>query len=215
MDAADEAVRIAACVRAAELARLRPHAGLDRFRTPEQQLAALVDIAADPKGCVVVAAAGAPVVAGAPATTGETLVGYVAFHPPTEIESWGADRTGELVELGAIEVTPAFRGHRIAPRLLEAGFADGRFDGTVVFATLYVWHYDLQASGMTDLAYRRMLENLYRSVAMESFATSDEEVRSSAANALMARIGPRAPERVVAEFHRLRMGTHGPSRAPW
>lgn len=202
MDAADETVRIAACVRAAELARLRPHAGLDRFRTPEQQLAALVDIAADPKGCVVVA-------------TSVSLVGYVAFHPPTEIESWGADRTGELVELGAIEVTPAFRGHRIAPRLLEAGFADGRFDGTVVFATLYVWHYDLQASGMTDLAYRRMLENLYRSVAMESFATSDEEVRSSAANALMARIGTRAPERVVAEFHRLRMGTHGPSRAPW
>lgn len=203
MQHADEAVRIVACALAAEVAGLRAHPGLDRFRSPELQLAALADIAADPKGCVVAALAGA------------TLVGYVAFHPPTEIESWGADATGELIELGAIEVAPAYRGRRLAPRLLEASFAGGRFDATVVFATLYVWHYDLAGSGMTDLAYRRMLESLYRSVGMETFATSDEEIRSSAANALMARVGPRADERVVAEFHRLRKGVPGLSRSPW
>ena len=202
MGSADETVRIVACVPAAELAGLRAHQGLDRFRAPERQLAALVDIASDPKGCVVAALAGT------------TLVGYVAFHPPTEIESWGADATGELIELGAIGVAPASRGHRLAPRLLRASFADGRFDTTVVFATLYVWHYDLGRSGMTDLAYRRMLETLYRSVGLETFATSDEEIRSSAANALMARVGPRADERVVAEFHRLRKGGNGLSRTP-
>lgn len=174
------------------LAALTPHPDLDRFRQPEQQLEALVAIAADPNGTVTAL------------VRDTTLVGYAVFHPPTEIESWGFDRTGEIVELGAIEVAPGERGQRWAERLLAASFEGGRFDRTVVFATLYSWHYDLARSGLGDLAYRRMLERLYGSAGLELFATTDEEVRSSPANALMARVGPEAPEHVVAEFHRLR-----------
>lgn len=205
--AADEAegsaVRIVPCAEPAELARLRPAPGLDRFRPPAKQLAALVDIASDPRGCVAAAV-----------LEGE-LVGYAAFHPPTEVETWGADATGELIELGAVEVAPEHRGKDIARRLLQAALGGGRFDSTVVFATLYAWHYDLPRSGMTDLAYRRMLERLYRSVGLQAFATSDEEVRSSAANALMARIGPAAPAHVVEEFHRLRKAAPEPARSAW
>ncbi len=194
--AADDPKAPAATVTAgidhAVLARLLPHGDLKNFRPPAQQLAALVDIAGDPRGCVAAAVAG------------DTLVGYVAFHPPTEVESWGADRTGELVELGAMEVASGFRGQNLARRLLAASFADQRFDAAVVFATLYSWHYDLKRADLTDLAYRRMLERLYRSAGFEVYPTSDEEIRSSAANALMARIGPEAPAAVVAEFHRLR-----------
>ncbi len=197
------ATTITACEAPGALAGLAPHERLDLFRSPAKQLAALVDIAEDERGCVVAAA------------DGGTLVGYVAFHPPTEVESWGSDATGELIELGAIEVAPEYRSQNLARRLLEASFAGGRFDHTVVFATLYVWHYDLKRSGMTDLAYRRMLERLYRAGGLEVFPTSDEEVRSSAANALMARIGPRAPARVVEEFHRLRKAQPEPIVGAW
>ncbi len=196
LTAADDTTAPTAVVRPgidhAALAGLTPHADLKSFRPPAQQLAALADIAADPRGCVVAAVAGG------------TLVGYVAFHPPTEVESWGADRTGELIELGAMEVASGFRGQNLARRLLAASFAHQRFDAVVVFATLYSWHYDLKRTDLTDLAYRRMLERLYRSAGFEVYPTSDEEIRSSAANALMARIGPEAPAAVIAEFHRLR-----------
>lgn len=201
--AADPVVRVTPYATAAHLAGLTPHEGLDRFRPPGRQLAALMDIAADPRGRVVTAEAAG------------TLVGYVAFHPPTEVESWGADATGQLIELGAIEVAPGFRGQRIANRLLEASFEEGRYDDAVVFATLYSWHYDLGRAGMTDLAYRRMLEKLYGGAGLVAFATTDEEVRSSAANALMARIGPRAPAEVVAEFHRLRKAQREPLAGAW
>ncbi|MFA5550770.1 MAG: GNAT family N-acetyltransferase [Trueperaceae bacterium] len=185
------------------LGSLTPNAQLDRFREPRQQLQALQSIAQDEQGTVTAL------------VRGSELLGYAVFHPPTEIEAWGHDRTGRILELGAIEVAPAERGQRWAERLLQASFADGRFDHTVVFATLYSWHYDLARSGLGDLAYRRMLERLYRSAGLELFATTDEEVRSSPANALMARIGQDAPEHVVAEFHRLRGRLPGAPVAPW
>ncbi len=182
---------------------LEADAQLDRFRPPHLQLGALADIAADPRGTVTALVAGG------------ALLGYVAFHPPSEIESWGADRTGALVELGAVEVAPAVRGSRWGERLLEASFEGGRFDHTVVFATLYVWHYDLKRSGLGDVAYRRMLERLYRTAGLEPFPTTDEEVRSSAANALMARIGKNAPAEVVDEFHRLRRAAPAAPQVAW
>ncbi len=185
------------------LAGLEPNPRLDRFRDPAGQLEALVSIAADPQGTVTAL------------VRNDQLLGYVAFHPPTEIELWGFDRTGQILELGAVEVAPEERGQRWAERLLQASFADGRFDNTVVLATLYSWHYDLARSGLGDLAYRRMLERLYRSAGLELFGTTDEEIRSSPANALMARIGPEAPQAVIDEFHRLRGLAPGVGSQGW
>lgn len=184
---------IEVCGTAARLNALEPSPALTMFRPPAQQHRALALMAEEPGCCVSFAA------------RGEVLVGYAAFHPPGALESWGEDRTGKLIELGAVEVDPALRGHRLASRLLEASFAGGRFDETVVFATMYAWHYDLARSGMSDFAYKRMLERLYRSVGMESVKTSDPEVRAGAANGLMVRVGPRASEAVRAEFERLRL----------
>lgn len=186
------AVRIDACLPSDELARLDPHPELDMFRTPAAQLAALVGIAADRDGCVTTA------------RRDDTLVGYAAFHPPSDVELWSEDRSGRLIELGAVEVAPSLRGERLAERLLEESFAGGRYDATVVFATMYVWHYDLKRTGLSDFGYKRLLDKLYRKAGMTPFTTSDPEIRSSAANELMARIGPEAPGEVVAEFHRLR-----------
>lgn len=201
--AGPEPARIVVAATPDLLAGLTPHPQLDRFRDPAGQLEALVSIADDPPGTVTAL------------VRGNELLGYVAFHPPTEIESWGFDRTGQILELGAIEVAPTERGQRWAERLLAASFEGGRFDHTVVFATLYSWHYDLARSGLGDLAYRRMLERLYGSAGLELFATTDEEIRSSPANALMARVGPNAPTEVVAEFHRLRGLLPGAPAAAW
>lgn len=185
------------------LRALSAHPQLDRFRKPQQQLQALVSIANDPRGMVTAL------------IREQLLLGYAAFHPPTEIEAWGDDRTGQLLELGAIEVAPDERGQRWAERMLEAAFSDGRLDRTVVFATLYAWHYDLRRTGLGDLAYRRMLERLYGSAGLTLYATTDEEVRSGPANALMARIGQGTPQAVVDEFHRLRNLPPGSAPGDW
>lgn len=169
------------------------HPELDVFRAPDEQRTALREIAADPRGCVWIAE-----------TRGST-VGYVTFHPPGRLETWSGNEGSRLIELGAIEVAPSLRGNRIGDQLLEAAFADGRFDESIVIATMYVWHYDLARTGLTPFAYKRLLERLYRKGGLQRMATSDPEIRADAANALMVRIGPRAPDAAVRGFHRLRV----------
>ena len=187
-------IEIRACAPAELLASLRAHTGLDAFRRPDDQLQALVGIAGEPRGCVTAALQ--------PASG--RLVGYVAFHAPSEVETWGDDASGAIVELGAVEVAGEFRGQRLAERLLSASFDEGRFDDTVVFATLYRWHYDLARSGLGELGYRRMLERLYGTVGLEPTRTTDPEIAHDPANRLLARVGQKAPPSVVAEFDRLR-----------
>lgn len=168
------------------------HPELDVFRSPDDQREALADIAADPRGRVWIA------------EDGGRVVGYVTFHPPGPHETWSADTTGRLVELGAIEVAPSLRGERLGERLLAAAFEDGRFDDVVVFATLYAWHYDLARTGLSVFAYKRLLEKLYRKAGLVRLPTTDPEVRADAANALMVRVGPDVPAAAADAFHRLR-----------
>lgn len=181
------------CAGAAYVEALQIDPALDTFRPPHLQLKALVDMAGDQQCCVTTAVAGG------------TLVGYVAFHPPTPPELWSLDRTGLLVELGAIEVAPSHRGKGLAEKLLQLSFEGGRFDATIVFATMYVWHYDHVRSGLGELGYRRVLSRLYGGAGFEQFRTSDPEIRSSPANALMARTGKDAPAAAREEFDRLRL----------
>jgi acetoin utilization protein AcuA len=189
-------VNLTACTSADALAKLTISSALDMFRPPAKQLAALIDIAQD--------AATDPLCCVSSAELGGELVGYASFHPPTDVETWGDDQTGQLVELGAVEVDPTCRGQRLAQRLLEASFEGGRFDDTVVFATMYVWHYDLKRTSLTPYQYKRMLERLYRSIGMEPYRTSDPEIRADPANQLMARVGPNCPTNIKTEFDRLR-----------
>lgn len=187
-----QTVAVETCVVAQKLEPLVMDDTLDMFRKPQAQQVALLEIIAE-GGCVTLA------------VQGSTVVGYAAFHPPSEVESWGEDRTGKLIELGAVEVSARYRGQQLAERLLNDTFRTGIFDDTVVFATMYVWHYDLKRTGLTDFAYKRLLEKLYRKAGMVPFATTNPEIKSSAANQLMARVGPQVSPEVKAEFDRLRL----------
>src|SRR5690606_8004469 len=161
-------VTITASTASERLRSLTAHPGLDTFRPPAAQLESLARIAEEPNGLVTTAVE----------EDEGVLVGYAAFHQPTGIETWGEDQSGRLIELGAVEVAPGMRGLRLAERMLNAAFAGGRFDDTVVFATLYRWHYDLDRTGLGELGYRRMLERLYASVGLVPMPTDDVEVGS-------------------------------------
>jgi acetoin utilization protein AcuA len=185
-------ISVATCVSDQRLGLLSMDDSLDMFRKPQVQKQALQGISKD-GGCVTVA------------VHDNILIGYAAFHHPSEVESWGEDKTGKLIELGAVEVSTRYRGQKLAERLLIDTFNTGIFDDTIVFATMYFWHYDLKRTGLTDFAYKRLLDKLYRKAGMVPFATTDPEIKSSAANQLMARVGPKVSAEIKAEFDRLRL----------
>ena len=193
-------VKIEPCAPPERIAALRMHPELHTFRPPKRQHQALFEIASSEDGCVTLA------------TDGDTIVGYAAFHRPDPFERWSRDETGKLYELGAVEVAPEYRGQGLAKEILKATFKTGRFDDKIVLAALYYWHYDLEGTGLSAFAYRDLLTRLYKSVGFELFPTDDPDIFAHVENALLARIGPNAPEEAKESFEALRF-TH--EEGPW
>lgn len=175
-----------------ELRGLRMHAGLDAFRRPHEQLEALVDIAGLPEGRIIAA------------VLDNTIVGYVTFHYPDELERWSEANMTDLIELGAVEVARPFRAYGIAKRLIQLAFEAGQLDNCIVYTTEYYWHWDLEGSKLSVWDYRKMMENLMKHVDMVWFATDDPEICSHPANCLMVRVGKEVPLSSVEAFDRIR-----------
>ena len=175
-----------------ELAGLAMHADLDAFRRPKEQHEALLEIAGLPEGRIIVA------------RHGLTIVGYVTFHYPDEMERWSEGQMEDLIELGAIEVADDYRGCGLGKRMIRLAFEDRQFENAIVFTTEYYWHWDLEGSKLNVWEYRAMMEKLMKCVDMIWYATDDPEICSHPANCLMVRIGKEVPLASVEQFDRVR-----------
>jgi acetoin utilization protein AcuA len=168
------------------------HPKLDAFRRPKEQHQALVEIAGLPEGRIIVA------------REKDVIVGYVTFHYPDEMERWSEGGMIDLIELGAIEVADDYRHLGLGKALIAAAFQDGQLDNAIVFTTEYYWHWDLETSGLNVWEYRKMMEQLMKSVGMVWFATDDPEICAHPANCLMVTIGKDVPQSSVEQFDRVR-----------
>lgn len=170
----------------------RLHDKLDAFRRPREQHEALVEIAGLPEGRVIVS------------REEDTIVGYVTFHYPDELERWSEGGMDDLIELGAIEVADEYRSLGLGKAMIVAAFAEEQLDNAIVYTTEYYWHWDLEKSGLNVWQYREMMEKLMKSVGMVWFATDDPEICAHPANCLMVRIGKDVPLSSAEQFDRVR-----------
>lgn len=92
-----------------------------------------------------------------------------------------------MIELGAIEVIPAYRGTGTGKTLLAVSFMGDEMEDYLVITTEYYWHWDLKGTGLNVWDYRKMMERMMSSAGFEYFATDDPEITSHPANCLMAR----------------------------
>ena len=177
---------------AEQLASYTLHERLIAFRPPKQQHEALVNIARLEEGRIIVV------------RNGEVVVGYVTYLYPDPLERWSEDRIENMIELGAIEVIPDYRGTGIGKKLLEVSFMDDAMEDYLVITTEYYWHWDLKGTGLNVWDYRKMMENMMSVVDFEYYATDDPEITSHPANCLMARVGKRVGGDTMERFDRLR-----------
>ncbi|MHA6532535.1 GNAT family N-acetyltransferase [Paenibacillus sp. BAC0078] len=187
-----EVITVAGPMPSEALEGLTMHPGLDAFRKPHEQLEALIEIAGLPEGRVIAAVAGS------------TIIGYVTFHYPDELELWSQGGMADLIELGAIEVADNYRGSGLAKLLIASAFEREQLENCIVFTTEYYWHWDLKGSGLDVWAYRQMMEKLMQTVNMVWYATDDPEICSHPANCLMVRIGREVPMSSQETFDRVR-----------
>ena len=163
------------------LRRLEVDPGIHAFvRAPEQEREVLARIAEEPTGEVVVAH-----------TPEGVVVGYVAVldpEPGTRFSSLPG-----LLEVGAIEVASGWRRGGVAGALLRFAVEPDPFEDLILIASGLAWHWDLEQSGLSAVAYRRVLRRVFEVAGFESFRTDEPEIAYHPANLFVARIGSRVP----------------------
>ncbi|MFZ5596042.1 MAG: GNAT family N-acetyltransferase [Bacillota bacterium] len=163
--------------------------GLNNFRAPERQHEALRIIARSPEGVVYVA------------RHENEIVGYVAFHYPSQFSRWS--KHPRILELGAIEVSGKFKRKGLGTGLLEAAFKNPDFEDLIIITTEFFWHWDLRESGLDVWSYQKMLTKLFGSVNFKKRRTDDPEILEHPANMLMVRIGSRVSEAYIKSFEEM------------
>ncbi|WP_226670168.1 GNAT family N-acetyltransferase [Metabacillus litoralis] len=166
--------------------------GLVAFRQPIQQKKALIEIAGLPEGRIIIA------------RQHDQIIGYVTFLYPDPLERWSEGNMKELIELGAIEVAPEFRGFSVGKNLLIVSMMDDAMEDYIIITTEYYWHWDLKGSGLNVWEYRKVMEKMMNAGGLEWYATDEPEISSHPANCLMAKIGKRIQPRSVQQFDQLR-----------
>lgn len=175
-----------------EIARLDFHEDLVAFRPPAQQHKALVEIAALPDGRILIV------------RDQNEIVGYVTYLYPDPLESWSEGNMENLIELGAIEIIPKFRGGGVGKTLLKVSMMDDAMEDYIILTTEYYWHWDLKGTKLNVWEYRKIMEKMMQAGGLEYYATDDPEICSHPANCLMARIGARVDQESVQRFDSLR-----------
>jgi acetoin utilization protein AcuA len=179
-------------ISAEELASYDFHEDLVSFRPSTEQKKALIGIAKLPEGRINVV------------RDGNTIVGYVTFVYPDPMERWSEGKMENLIELGAIEIAPKYRGAQVGKNLLRLSMKDDAMEDYIVITTEYYWHWDLKGSGLDVWAYRKVMEKMMNAGGLEWYATDDPEISSHPANCLMARIGKRIDTDSIQQFDQLR-----------
>ena len=174
------------------LASLDFHEDLIAFRPPNQQHQALIEIADLPEGRILIA------------RDHHTIVGYVTYLFPDPLERWSQGKMENLLELGAIEVIPKYRGASVGKSLLKVSMMDEAMEDYIIITTEYYWHWDLKGTKLNVWEYRKIMEKMMNAGGLEWFATDDPEISSHPANCLMVRIGNRVDNDSIQQFDRLR-----------
>lgn len=175
-----------------DIARFDFHKDLVAFRQPAQQHRAIIDIAKLPEGRILIV------------RDNMTIVGYVTFLFPDPLERWSKGQMDNLIELGAIEVIPKFRGTGVGKSLLRVSMMDDAMEDYITITTEYYWHWDLKGTGLNVWEYRKIMEKMMNAGGLEYFATDDPEISSHPANCLMAKIGKRIDIESIQRFDQLR-----------
>ncbi|SDX58116.1 GNAT family N-acetyltransferase [Salimicrobium album] len=178
-----------------ELSQYSFHEQLTAFCPPKKQFEAIKGIADLPEGRIIVA------------RFEGTIVGYVTYLHPDPLERWAEGKMENLIELGAIEVVPGFRGYRVGSQLIEVSMLDEYMENYIIISTEYYWHWDLKSTGLSIWQYRKVMEKMMGAGGLTPAPTDDPEIISHPANCLMVRIGKNVSGSDVDKFDHLRFLT--------
>lgn len=181
----------------APLCGLRFDSGMgifNRYSSVIQQVDTLREIRSGADGRVVLAVVRSSI-----------IVGYVACWHPDPEDRWS--KLGDVIyEMGAIEVSRGFRGRGLARQMIATVLSDDFFEDKIACLSSFSWHWDLEGTGLSIPAYRKMLAGLMESHGFLEYYTNEPNIAIKKENLFMARVGSRISARDKRRFHDLRFG---------
>ncbi|WP_010532358.1 GNAT family N-acetyltransferase [Lentibacillus jeotgali] len=191
-DTSASSIIIEGPVLSSDLKKYRFHEQLTAFRPAQKQFEAIIGIANFTEGRIIIA------------RTEDTIIGYVTYLHPDPLERWSKFNMEDLIELGAVEVIPDYRGAGVASGLLKVSMMDDYMENYIVISTEYYWHWDLEETRLSVWDYRKVMEKMMAAGGLLPAPTDDPEIISHPANCLMVRIGKNVPEESIKRFDKLR-----------
>ena len=136
----------------------------------------------------------------------ETIVGFGVLDFPEAGERWLDLGPGLMMELKVIEVSRSWRFAGLAAEIMKLLVAGDEVRDKILYLVGYSWTWDLDGSGKTAQAYRKMLINLFEPHGFEELQTNEPNICLKPENIFMARIGDRISEDMRSQFKWLRFG---------
>jgi len=166
------------------------HHDLNRFREPQKQQEAMLKVMERDKETYM-----------ALVVHQNTIIGYTIVLPPEPNERW--KKLNYLKVLGVIEISTAYRGHKIGQRLLQTLFKHSQLEDYIVVSLEYCWHWDLSMTDGDPFRYMNMLKHVLQSSGFQEYETNEPDIALYDVNFMMAKIGANIFNEQIEEFKKL------------
>jgi len=140
------------------------------------------------------------------ALEGENIIGFGVLNHPDEGDRWQEMEPGLMMEVKAIEICRRYRCCGIAGKILELLMHPSIVEKLIVYMVGYSWTWDLDGTGQSALAYRKMLIRLFEPLGLQEFQTNEPNICLKPENIFMARIGRWVSAENQKKFKWLRFG---------
>jgi acetoin utilization protein AcuA len=136
----------------------------------------------------------------------DTIIGFGVLNFPEAGERWLDLGPGVMMELKVIEVCRRWRSAGVADAIMKMLVAHPGVENVILYLVGYSWTWDLDATGKTAQAYRKMLIRLFEPYGFEELQTNEPNICLKPENIFMARIGKQVTEEMRKKFKWLRFG---------
>jgi acetoin utilization protein AcuA len=136
----------------------------------------------------------------------DTIIGFGVLDHPEQGARWLDLGPGVMMELKEIEVCRRWRSAGVAAAIMKRMVAHDTVEDKILYLVGYSWTWDLDGSGMTAQAYRKMLIALFEPFGFQDLQTNEPNICLKPENIFMARIGARVSETLRKRFKWLRFG---------
>jgi len=117
------------------------------------------------------------------------IIGFGVLAYPEPGERWNMLGPQMMMEVKAIEVSRSWRSVGVAGNILKTMMSQSMIEDQIIYMVGYSWTWDLDGTGHSAQAYRRMLIRLFEPCGFQEYQTNEPNICLKPENLLLGRIG--------------------------